>query len=158
MDQGTNTSKNVTKKSARNTTAVSKKSRGFTNEEKSAMKARVREMRAGVENGETEVLARIAEMQEPDRTMATRLHAIIKANAPTLTPRLWYSMPAYAIDGNVICHFQDARKFKMRYATLGFSDKAHLDDSGMWPVAYALKDLSSFDEAKIASLVKKAVS
>jgi hypothetical protein len=109
-------------------------------------------------DGEREVLAKIAEMAEPDRSMAERLHAIIKAAAPALSPRLWYGMPAYARDGNVVCFFQDAAKFKARYATLGFSDKAKLDDGAMWPSSYALTELTAADEARIAALVKKAVS
>jgi uncharacterized protein YdhG (YjbR/CyaY superfamily) len=109
-------------------------------------------------DGEREVLAKIAEMAEPDRSMAERLHAIIKAAAPALSPRLWYGMPAYAREGNVVCFFQDAAKFKARYATLGFSDKAKLDDGAMWPSSYALTELTAADEARIAALVKKAVS
>ena len=109
-------------------------------------------------DGESAVLAKIAEMPEPDRTMAERLHAIIRANAPLLTPKLWYGQPAYARDGKVVCFFQPAQKFKTRYATLGFNDTAHLDDGGMWPVAFALKELTDAEEAKIVALVKKAVS
>jgi len=131
--------------------------RGFTDEEKSAMRERVRELKAGSEEGEGIVLAKIAAMSEPDRTMARRVHAIIKATAPTLTPRLWYGMPAYAKDDKTIVHFQDAKKFKMRYATLGFSDKASIDQGPMWPVAYALMELTPAAEAKIAELVKKAL-
>src|SRR5207302_4112288 len=110
------------------------------------------------EDGESEVLAKIAEMSEPDRAMAARLHAVIKASAPALSPRLWYGMPAYAKDGNVVCFFQPAQKFKTRYVTLGFSDKAHLDEGTMWPVAFALTELTAADEARIGALVKKAVS
>ncbi len=157
MNQGTTTSKNTSRKSAKRATPAGRKSK-FTDEEMSAMKARVRELKAGDSDGESEVLARIAEMSEPDRTMAQRVHTIIKANAPSLSPRLWYGMPAYAKDGNVICHFQDARKFKTRYASLGFSDKAHLDEDGLWPVAYAIQELNSTTEARIAALIKKAVS
>jgi uncharacterized protein YdhG (YjbR/CyaY superfamily) len=144
--------------------STTKKSKGFTAEEKAAMKAHAKELKAAERAkqdraaGESDVLAAIAEMQEPDRSMAERIHAIIKASAPDLWPRTWYGMPAYARDGNIICHFQTAQKFKMRYATLGFSDKANLDDGDMWPVAYALKDLTPAEEAKITALVKKAVS
>jgi uncharacterized protein YdhG (YjbR/CyaY superfamily) len=140
------------------------KSKGFTAEEKAAMKERAIELKAEARAkkdraaGESDVLAKIAEMQEPDRTMAKRLHSIIKASAPTLTPRTWYGMPAYARDGNVVCFFQSAQKFKSRYATFGFSDKANLDQGAMWPTAFALKELSAAEEAKIAALVKKAVS
>ncbi len=108
--------------------------------------------------GESTVLAKIAEMPEPDRAMGERIHAIIKANAPSLSPRLWYGMPAYALDGKVICFFQNSQKFKTRYSTLGFSDNANLDEGNLWPVAYALKELTATEEAKIAALVKKAVS
>jgi uncharacterized protein YdhG (YjbR/CyaY superfamily) len=135
-----------------------KKPKGFTDEEKAAMRDLIQERKAGEANGEDAVLARIAAMPEPDRTMAKRVHAIVKANAPTLSPRLWYGMPAYANKaGNVVCHFQDARKFKARYATLGFSDKANLDDGRMWPVVFALKELTAAEEARIAALLKKAV-
>ncbi len=146
-------------KSDHNTTAT-KTAQGFTQEERAAMKERARELKASADKAEEEsaVLAKIAEMPEPDRTMAKRIHAIIKASAPALSPRLWYGMPAYAIDGKIICHFQDAGKFKMRYATLGFSDKANLDHGAMWPVAYALKELTAADEEKIAALVKQALS
>jgi len=131
---------------------------GLTAEERGAMKQRLKELKAGEADGESVVLAKIAEMPEPDRTMAGRLHAIIKATAPGLTPRLWYGMPAYALDGKVVCFFQTAEKFHTRYATLGFNDKAHLDEGGMWPVAYALTELTAADEEKIAALVRKAVS
>src|SRR5207248_11224303 len=114
--------------------------------------------RAGKADGEGDVLAKIAEMPKPDRAMAERLHAIIKASAPDLSPRTWYGMPAYAKDGNVVCFFRSAQKFKTRYATLGFSDKAHLDEGTMWPNAYALTELTAADEARIGALVKKAVS
>jgi uncharacterized protein YdhG (YjbR/CyaY superfamily) len=155
-----------TQKSAKNTTASGKVSRGFTDEERAAMKDRVQEVKAASRrgahadeaDGEADVLAKIAEMTGSDRAMAERVHAIIKASAPDLSPRLWYGMPAYAKDGNVVCHFQDARKFKSRYATLGFSDKANLDEGAMWPVAYALAELTAADEARIGALVKKAVS
>jgi len=135
-----------------------KKSAKFTDQELGAMKDRVRELKAGKPDGESEVLAKIAEMREPDRVMAKRLHAIIKDIAPALSPRLWYGMPAYAKDGKVVCFFQDARKFKTRYATFGFSDVAKLDEGTMWPVAYAMTELSAADEARIRALVKKAVS
>jgi len=153
-------------KSAKSTTAIDKTFEGFTDEERVAMKERAKELkaagrrgaRADKADGESEVLAKIAEMAEPDRVMAERLHAIIKASAPDLSPRLWYGMPAYARDGNVVCFFQDAQKFKARYATLGFSDKAHLDDGAMWPNSYALTELTAADKARIGALVKKAVS
>jgi len=135
-----------------------KNSKGFTDEERSAMRDRVREMKGDEENGEETVLAKIAGMPEPDRSMAKRVHAIIKASAPALEPRLWYGMPAYAKDGKVVCHFQDARKFKTRYATLGFSDKANLDEGEMWPVVYALNKLTAVEEARIVALVKQALS
>jgi len=138
-------------------TAIAKKSKGFTDEERAAMKERVRELKAGKSDGESEVLAKIAAMAEPDRALAKRLHAIIKASAPALSPTTWYGMPAYAKDGKVICFFQDARKFKSRYATLGFSDKANLDDGTMWPTSFALKELSAAAEARIVALVKQAV-
>jgi len=138
-------------------TAIAKKSKGFTDEERAAMKERVRELKAGKSDGESEVLAKIAAMAEPDRALAKRLHAIIKASAPALSPTTWYGMPAYARDGKVICFFQDARKFRSRYATLGFSDKANLDDGTMWPTSFALKELSAAAEARIVALVKQAV-
>jgi hypothetical protein len=135
-----------------------KSSKVFTSEEKAAMKERAREMKASGEDGESAVMAKIAEMEATERKMAERLHALIKASAPALTPRLWYGMPAYAMDGKIICHFQSASKFKTRYATLGFSDKAHLDGGEMWPVAYALKKLTPVEEQQIIALVKKAVN
>src|SRR2546422_7774775 len=152
-------------KSAKSTTAT-KKFKGFTDEERAAMKEYIQERktsaargpRADKADGESDVLAKIAEMREPDRAMAKRLHAIIKANAPALSPRTWYGMPAYAKDGNVVCFFQSAQKFKSRYATLGFSDKANLDEGAMWPTGFALKELTAAEEAKIGALVKKAVS
>ncbi len=150
-----------TQESAKSTTAVSKKFKGFTDEERGAMKERVQELKADEANGESAVLAKIAEMPEPDRTMGKRLHAIIKASAPALSPRLWYGMPGYAKDGKdgkVICFFQTAQKFKTRYATFGFSDKANLDEGAMWPTAFALKGLTAAEEARIAALVKKAAS
>jgi len=145
-------------KSAKKTTATKKRFEGFTDEERGAMKDRVKEMKAAADeaDGESAVLAKIAEMPEPDRAMGRRLHAVIKASAPALSPRLWYGMPAYAKDGNVICHFQSAQKFKTRYASLGFSDKAGLDEGSMWPVAFALKGLTAADEARIGALIKKA--
>jgi uncharacterized protein YdhG (YjbR/CyaY superfamily) len=151
-----------TRRSATGTTGG--ESRGFTDEERSAMKERARELKASARrspraakaDGEGDVLAKISEMQEPDRAMAERIHAIITASAPDLSPRTWYGMPAYAKDGNVLCFFQPAQKFKARYSTLGFNDKAHLDDGTMWPVAYALKELTAADEARIAALVRKA--
>jgi len=130
----------------------------FTAEERAAMKERVRELKAGKADGESTVLAKIAAMSEPDRTMGKRLHAIIKASAPALTPRLWYGMPAYAKDDKVVCFFQGAHKFKTRYATFGFSDKANLDDGAMWPNSFALLELTAGVEARIAALVKKAAS
>src|SRR5438094_4078658 len=145
-----------TQKSAKSTTATSKKFKGFTDEEHGAMKDRIQELRADKADGEGAVLAKIAEMPEPDRTMAKRLHAIIKESAPALSPRLWYGMPAYAKDDKVVCFFQTAQKFKTRYATFGFSDKANLDEGAMWPTAYALKGLTAAEEARITALVKKA--
>jgi uncharacterized protein YdhG (YjbR/CyaY superfamily) len=138
----------------------SETSRGFTDEEKSAMRERARELKAEAAkaDGETELLAAIAKMQEPDHTMAKRLHSLIKAAAPALAPKTWYGMPAYAKDGNIICFFQNAGKFKARYQTLGFTDKAKLDDGAMWPNSYAIMKLTAADEAKITALVKKAVS
>ncbi|TLX97583.1 MAG: DUF1801 domain-containing protein [Thaumarchaeota archaeon] len=147
-----------TQESAKSTTAISKKFKGFTDDERGAMKERIQELKADKADGESAVLAKIAEMPEPDRTMARRLHAIVKASAPALSPRLWYGMPAYAKDDKVVCHFQPANKFKTRYATLGFSDKANLDEGSMWPAAFALKGLTAAEEARIAALVKKAVS
>ena len=143
---------NDAQKSARSTT--------FTAEERAAMKERAKELKAAADeaDGEAAVLAKIAELPEPDRAMAERLHTVIKASGPSLSPRLWYGMPAYAKDGKVVCHFQDAQKFRMRYATLGFSDAANLDEGAMWPVAFALKKLTAADEARIVALVKKAVS
>lgn len=135
-----------------------KKAKGFTAEERAAMKDYVRELKGEVKTeGEAAVLAKIATMSEPDRSMGKRLHAIIKASAPTLVPRLWYGMPAYAKDDKVVCFFQNAAKFKSRYSTLGFSDKANLDEGNMWPTSFALKELTAADEARIGALVKKAV-
>ena len=136
-------------------------SKGFTADEKAAMRERARELRAvraGKVDGESEVLAKIAEMQPADRALAERIHAIVKASAPDLVPRTWYGMPAYAKDGSVVCFFQSGQKFKTRYATLGFSDKAKLDDGAMWPNSYALTKLTAAEEARITALVKQAVS
>jgi len=140
---------------------VMQKSKGFTDEEKAAMKARAREMKAEANKaeGEKAALEAIAEMQEPDRSMAKRIHEIIKTSAPTLLPKTWYGMPAYANeDGKVVCFFQTAQKFKARYSTFGFNDSANLDEGNMWPVAFALKELTAAEEARIAELVRKAVS
>jgi uncharacterized protein YdhG (YjbR/CyaY superfamily) len=147
----------ATQKSVKSTIAK-KRYTGFTAEERGAMKDRVKEMKAGEGEGESAVLAKIAEMPEPDRAMAKRLHAVIRASAPALSPRLWYGMPAYAKNGKVLCHYVPAQKFKTRYATFGFSDEAHLDDGTMWPNAYALTKLTAADEARIGALVKKAAS
>jgi uncharacterized protein YdhG (YjbR/CyaY superfamily) len=149
-----------TQKSAQSTPQSKRRSTGFTDEERTAMKDRVKEMKAASEKADEEsaVLAKIAEMTPSDRAMGKRLHAVIKASAPALSPRLWYGMPAYAKDGNVLCFFQSAQKFKTRYATLGFSDKAHLDEGSMWPNAFALTKLTAEDEARIGALVKKAVA
>ena len=143
-----------------------KASGGFTDEERAAMRERAQELKAASRrgprtskaDGERDVLAKIAEMPEPDRAMAERLHAIIKASAPALSPRTWYGMPAYAKDGHVVCFFQSAQKFNTRYATFGFSEKANLDEGDMWPTAFALKKLTAADEARIGTLVKRAVS
>jgi uncharacterized protein YdhG (YjbR/CyaY superfamily) len=143
-------------------TGTSTESDRFTAEERAAIKERAREVkaasRAGKADGETGVLAKIAEMPEPDRVMAEQLHALIKTTAPDLSPRTWYGMPAYAKDGNLICFFQSAQKFKTRYATLGFSDKAQLDDGNIWPTSYAVKELTAADQARIAALVQQAVT
>ena len=145
--------------SAESTTATGKKFKGFTDEERVAMKERIRELKADKADEEGAVLAKIAEMPEPDRAMGKRLHAIIKATAPALSPRLWYGMPAYANkDGKVVCFFQSAQKFNTRYATFSFSDKANLDEGALWPVTFALKELTAAEEARIGALVKKAVS
>jgi len=154
MNQGKSTTKKATQKS-----------KGFTDEERAAMKERARELKAEARadkdraEGESDVLAKIAEMPEPERAMAKRLHAIIKANAPALSPKTWYGMPAYANkDGKVVCFFQSAQKFNARYATFGFNDTANLDEGAMWPTSFALKELTATEEARIAALVKKAVS
>jgi uncharacterized protein YdhG (YjbR/CyaY superfamily) len=149
------------KRSAKRTTASDKTSKGFTAEERAAMRERAQEAkadRAGKADGESAVLEKIAEMPKPDRAIAERLHAIIKASAPDLSPRTWYGMPAYAKDDKVVCFFRPAYKFKDRYATFGFNDKANLDEGHMWPTAFALKELTAADEKRIGALVKKAVS
>ena len=156
--------KKATQKSTKSTTATGKKSKGFTDEERAAMKERAKELKAEARGkkdkaaGESDVLAKIAEMPEPEHTMAMRLHAIIKASAPALSPRTWYGMPAYAKEGKVVCFFQSAQKFNTRYATLGFNDVANLDDGALWPTSFALKELTAAEEARISALVKKAVS
>jgi uncharacterized protein YdhG (YjbR/CyaY superfamily) len=156
--------KKVARKPKR-TAVTGGRSAGFTAEERAAMREHVQELRAAARRGphaegdeERAVLAKIAAMQGADRAMGGRIHAIVKDSAPALSPRLWYGMPAYARDGKVVCYFQDARKFKTRYATFGFSDKANLDDGRLWPTAFALKELTAAEEARIAALVKKAVS
>ena len=157
--------KKNTQTSAKSTTATSTRSKVFTDDERAAMKERARETKADARrgkgakaDGEGDVLAAIAAMPAPDRAMAKRLHAIVLASAPVLTPKTWYGMPAYAKDGQVVCFFQTAAKFKTRYATFGFSDKANLDDGDLWPVAFALKKLTPTAEARIAELVQRAVS
>jgi uncharacterized protein YdhG (YjbR/CyaY superfamily) len=150
--------KKGTQQPAKRTTG--RASNGFTDEERAAMKERAQELKAAARtaDGESAVLAKIAEMPEADRAMAERLHAIVKASAPALSPRTWYGMPAYAKDGKVVCFFQSAQKFKTRYATFGFSDAANLDEGTLWPTSFALKELTAADEATIGALVKKAVS
>jgi uncharacterized protein YdhG (YjbR/CyaY superfamily) len=154
----------ATQKSGKSTTVGGKTSKGFTAEERAAMKERAQELKAEARAskdraaGESDVLAKIAEMSEPDRGMAKRLHAIITDSAPGLSPKTWYGMPAYAKDGKVVCFFTPAEKFKSRYATLGFNDAANLDEGAMWPTSFALKELTAGDEAKIAALVRRAVS
>jgi uncharacterized protein YdhG (YjbR/CyaY superfamily) len=150
--------KKVTRKAAKSATGAGKKSDGFTGEERAAMRERVQELRAGGVDGETAVLAKIAAMPPTDRAIGERLHAIIKAAAPGLSPKTWYGMPAYAKDGQVVCFFQSAHKFKTRYATLGFSDKANLDEGRMWPTSFALTALTAAEEARIGALVKKATA
>ena len=150
-------------KSAKGAAATEKKFEGFTDDEKGAMKERARELKAAAARGkeadeESAVLAKIAEMPEPDRALAERLHGVITASAPTLAPKLWYGMPAYAKDGKVVCFFQPAQKFKTRYSTFGFNDPANLDDGAMWPTAFALTELTAADEERIGALVKRAVS
>ena len=148
------------KKATKSTTVTNKKSKGFSDEEKAAMKERARELKAEAEkaDGENAALAAIAALPEPDRSMAKRLHAIIKTSAPTLSPKTWYGMPAYAKDDKVVCFFTPASKFKTRYSTFGFNDTANLDEGDMWPTSFALKKLTTADEAKIGALVKKAAS
>ena len=158
--------KTDTQKPAKSATVTGKAVKGFTDEERAAMKERAQELKADARrgprakkdkaDGERDVLAKIAAMQEPDRAMAKRLHALIKASAPALSPKTWYGMPAYAKDGKVVCFFQSAQKFKTRYATFGFSDKANLDEGAMWPASFALKELTPAEEARIGALVKKA--
>jgi uncharacterized protein YdhG (YjbR/CyaY superfamily) len=152
--------KKATQKSAKSTTASGKKPNGFTDEERAAIKERAKELKAATDkaDGESAVLAAIAAMPGPDRAMAKRLHAIIKASAPVLSPKTWYGMPAYAKHGKVVCFFQSAHKFKSRYATFGFNDDANLDEGFMWPTSFALKKLTAAEEAKIGKLVKKAVT
>ena len=155
-----------TQTSAESSTATGEPSKGFSDEERAAMQERAREQKAaarrgprgGKADGESDVLAKIAEMPEPDRALAERIHAIVKASAPALAPKTWYGMPAYARDGKIVCFFQSARKFKTRYATFGFSDAANLDEGAMWPTAFALEKLTAAEEARIGALVKKAVS
>jgi uncharacterized protein YdhG (YjbR/CyaY superfamily) len=157
---------NDTQKSARRTAATDQTSARFTDEERAAMKERAQELKASARrgpraaqaDGERDVLAKIAEMPAPDRAMAERLHALVKASAPALAPKTWYGMPAYALDGKVVCFFKAAAKFNSRYATFGFEEEAHLDDGAMWPTSFALKELTPADEARIAALVKKSVS
>ena len=157
--------KKDTQESAKTTTTINKQSKGFTDEERAAMKERAQELkaerrgpRAAKADAESDVLAKIAEMPEADRAIAERLHALIKTSAPALSPRTWYGMPAYAKGGKVVCFFQSGQKFKTRYATFGFSDKAHLDDGAMWPTSFALKKLTAAEERRIGALVKQAVS
>jgi uncharacterized protein YdhG (YjbR/CyaY superfamily) len=155
--------KKATQKSAKRTTAKGKTGEGWTDEERAAMKEHAQELkaarssRARKADGESDVLAKIAEMPDSDRALAERVHAIVKASAPDLSPKTWYGMPAYARGGKVVCFFQSAEKFKSRYATLGFSDQANLDEGAMWPTSFALKELTAAEEAKIGALVKKAV-
>ena len=157
---------NDTQKSAKSTAATDKKFEGFTDKERGAMKERAQELKTAARRGprgkkvdeESAVLAKIAEMPDPDRAMAERLHAVIKASAPDLSPKLWYGMPGYAKDGKVVCFFQSAHKFNARYATFGFNDTANLDEGAMWPTAFALTELTAAEEARIGALVKKAVS
>jgi uncharacterized protein YdhG (YjbR/CyaY superfamily) len=163
--EGTMSAKKNTQKSNKSTTATgNKKSKAFTDEEQAAMRERAQELKAEARannkkaDGESDLLAKIAEMQQPDRAMAERLHAIIKASAPALSPKTWYGMPAYAKDGKVVCFFQSAKKFNSRYATFSFSDEANLDEGAMWPTSFALKELTATEEARISALVKRAVS
>jgi uncharacterized protein YdhG (YjbR/CyaY superfamily) len=165
MNQGKSTTKKATQKSVKSTTATGKKSKGFSDEEKAAMKERAKELKAEARanknkaEGENDVLAKIAELQGTDRAMAKRIHEIIKASAPALSPKTWYGMPAYANkDGKIVCFFTAASKFNSRYATFGFNDDANLDEGAMWPTSFALKELTATEEAKISALVKKAAS
>ena len=164
MNQGKSTTKKATQKSAKSTTATGKTSKGFTDEEKAAMRNRAQELKAEARadkdkaEGESAVLAAIAAMKEPDRALAKRLHAIIKASAPALSPKTWYGMPAYTKDGKVVCFFQSAQKFNTRYASFAFMHEANLDEGAMWPTAFALKELTAAEEARIGALVRKAVS
>jgi uncharacterized protein YdhG (YjbR/CyaY superfamily) len=152
------------KKGTQESAAINKKSKGFADEERAAMKERAKELKAEARankdkaEGERDVLAKIAELPEPERAMAKRLHEIITASAPVLSPKTWYGMPAYAKDGKIVCFFQSAQKFNTRYATLGFNDTANLDEGALWPTAFALKELTATEEATIGALVKKAVS
>jgi uncharacterized protein YdhG (YjbR/CyaY superfamily) len=163
--EGTMSAKKATK-SAKSTTSSGKKSKGFTDEERAAMKERAQELKADQDlkaearraDGEKALLAKIAEMPEPDRILAERIHAIVKESGPDLSPKTWYGMPAYAKDGKVVCYFQSADKFKSRYATLGFNDTANLDDGVMWPTSFALTELTATEEARIGALVRNAVS
>jgi uncharacterized protein YdhG (YjbR/CyaY superfamily) len=159
-EEGTMSAEKATRKSSKSATATNKKSKGFTAEERAAMKERAQELKAEARraDGESALLAKIAEMPEPDRALGKRLHALITESAPALSPKTWYGMPAYAKDGKVVCFFQSADKFKSRYATLGFSDEANLDEGAMWPTSFALKELTAAEEARIGALVKKAVS
>jgi uncharacterized protein YdhG (YjbR/CyaY superfamily) len=160
MTESSRSAKSSTKKAAKTSATSTTAIKGFTDEERAAMKEHAKELkaaRAGKEDGESAVLAEIAAMPEPDRALANRLHAIVKASAPALSPKTWYGMPAYAKDGKVVCFFQSAAKFKTRYATFGFQHEANLDDGAMWPVAFALKELTAAEETRIAALVKKAV-
>jgi uncharacterized protein YdhG (YjbR/CyaY superfamily) len=164
--EGMMSAKKTTQKSATSTTASETTSERWTDEERAAMKDRAQEVRAakrrgaraGKADGERDVLAKIAEMPEPDRVMGERIHAVIKASAPELSPRLWYGMPAYTKDGKVVCFFQAAQKFKSRYATFGFNEDANLDEGTMWPTSFALTELTAVDEARIGALVKRAVT
>ncbi len=152
--------KRDTNKSPKSTRASGQAQQGLSAEELAAMKETLKERKAAASKEEAEqaVLEKIAEMPEPDRSMAERIHAVVKANAPTLLPKTWYGMPAYALDGKIVCFFQPAQKFNTRYATLGFNDSAHLDEGALWPTAYAVKELTAAEEAKIVALVKKAVT
>ena len=160
MSPNKSTVRKATQESAKRTAAAGKTSKGFSDAERAAMKERTQELKAFASraDGEKALLAKIAEMPEPERTMAKRLHALITASAPALWPKTWYGMPAYARDGKVVCFFQSAEKFKSRYATFGFSDEAKLDEGVMWPTSFALKQMTASEEARIAALVKKAVS